>query len=906
MHVSKYSPIGNNNQVTVTGSLILNVEPTQNNQLANKGSVDSLFTNKILKAGDALTTPSTQTTAPIQDNHSIRKIDVTNRITQADSTLNNLTTTQIDALLNTKILKTGDTVQGILSYNANYTADANLVTKKTIDSFFASTSEIAGTGAPVTTGTVIEYGSSAIPSGYLRLNGASVSKATYNNLYEVIGDAFAPPVPGAGIPWQSQCGFNPSTQSDITGWTSTNSLTTVLSYPASLVTKNYIYILGGYNTTNGTLNTIQRASFDANGVLSSTWSNVGTIPVAMYAMGYVAAKGRFYLIGGHNSSGDLSSVYSAPINADGTLGTFRAEISLPAGRNFPVCFVIKNKLYVVGGNNTPTNTVYRTTINTDGTLSSWETLPNFPISFQYGRPLLIKDRIYIFGTFDVPNNVSKNYYATYDSDGNIGTWNYVGNIPSNIINSSIVCTDNYVFSIGGFNLNISEYTNVSYCAPILIDGSIGTWTQITNAPITADHVQVVMAGNKIYFIGGFNGNSFFNTVYSANFTSGITDYTPYYTDQPSTSIASSFVASDGIPWQSQCGFNPSTQSDITDWASTNSLATATINAASLVTKNYIYILGGLITNGATSTIQRASFDANGNLSSSWSNIGSMPNAMYGMGYVATKGRFYLIGGNDGFGDLSPVYSVPINSDGTLGTFRTETTLPNARRYAVCFVIKNKLYVVGGSSSNTVFQATINNDGTLSSWTTLPNFPINFNHGIPLLIKDRIYIFGAYGGSGATVYYSTYDSNGNIGPWTYVANMPNNITESVIVSTDNYVFSICGYNNNNSTRTNAAYRAPILDDSSIGAWAQISDGPVIVFEAQSAIAGNKIYFIGGNSNTSGESSSVYSATFTSGITDYTPYYTDQPSTTITSSSTFYLPNYYSKEAVNPGSYYYIKT
>jgi hypothetical protein len=335
----------------------------------------------------------------------------------------------------------------------------------------------------------------------------------------------------AGVPWQSQCGFNPSMQNDITGWASANSLAFAVRDSASLVTKNYIYILGGNN--GGSLDTIQRASFDANGNLSSTWSNVGYLPIGMWGMGYVAAKGRFYLIGGHNSSsGHLSSVYSAPINTDGTLGAFRTEISLPETKAYTVCFVIKDKLYVVGGNNSSndTNTVYRTTVNKDGTLNSWETLPNFPITFSDGKPLLIKDKIYIFGANYSSTDTSKIYYSTYDADGNIGTWTYVSNMPSNITVSGVVCTDNYVFSIGGYDYDSYQHTNVLYRAPILTDGSIGAWIQISDAPIAAIYAQSAIAGNRIYYIGGYNSCNNLNSVHAANFTSGITDYTPYYTD----------------------------------------------------------------------------------------------------------------------------------------------------------------------------------------------------------------------------------------------------------------------------------------------------------------------------------------------------------------------------------------
>jgi N-acetylneuraminic acid mutarotase len=421
-------------------------------------------------------------------------------------------------------------------YNLNNapTNDNTAITNKFAnDKLNQAVSSASATNA-VVTGQIYEIYGTTTPPGYLKCNGASVSKTTYSDLYNAIGDQFIfSIIKSVGIPWQSQYGFNSSTQNDITGWTSTNSLMTAAYYAASLVTKNYIYVLGGQSSNGAALNTIQRASFDNNGVLSSAWSNVGTLPVAMYGMGYAATKGRFYLIGGYDDTDhSTSSVYSAPINPDGTLGSFREEISLPDTRGYNSCFVIKNKLYVVCGN-TNTNDIYQTTINNDGTLNSWIILTNTPTFTSNIKSLVIKDRIYIFS--------SAIYYNTYNSNGDItGTWRNIQDIPNNTTSSMIVCTDNYVFSIGGYIGGNNQYTNASYRAPILADGSIGSWAQISNGPVAAIAAQSAIAGNKIYFIGGYyedsNNNHFYlNTVYSAAFTSGITDYTQYYTDQSNTS-----------------------------------------------------------------------------------------------------------------------------------------------------------------------------------------------------------------------------------------------------------------------------------------------------------------------------------------------------------------------------------
>jgi hypothetical protein len=102
-------------------------------------------------------------------------------------------------------------------------------------------------------------------------------------------------------------------------------------------------------------------------------------------------------------------------------------------------------------------------------------------------------------------------------------------MPAQSFNPVVVCNNNYVYAISCSN-GYSESV-ASYIAPILPDGSIGNWSQISNGPVGTYNAQTAIVGNKIYFIGGGDTNSAVNTVYSAAFTSGITDYTPYYTDQ---------------------------------------------------------------------------------------------------------------------------------------------------------------------------------------------------------------------------------------------------------------------------------------------------------------------------------------------------------------------------------------
>ena len=110
----------------------------------------------------------------------------------------------------------------------------------------------AGTsGGGLVAGDIINRLLPATPSGYLKCNGAVLSKTTYSALYAVIGDTYNfSQAPGNGKPWRQQYAFNTQQSTDITGWTTGTSLPATVYYSQAIVTKNRVYLLGG--VVNGT------------------------------------------------------------------------------------------------------------------------------------------------------------------------------------------------------------------------------------------------------------------------------------------------------------------------------------------------------------------------------------------------------------------------------------------------------------------------------------------------------------------------------------------------------------------------------------------------------------------------------------------------------------------------------
>jgi len=307
----------------------------------------------------------------------------------------------------------------------------------------------------------------------------------------------------------------------ITNWVKTNKLVKSTSKAVAFTYKNYIYLLGGYNGKS--LNYIQRAYTHNDGNLSN-WDIIGSVPVSMYGMGYTIIKNRIYLVGGRDDYKFLPTIFSANVDR---LNDFRLEVLLPEPIYEPVCFSVNNKFYVLGGctvgRGGVSNSVYRTIINSDGTLSdNWVALPNLPFSFTTNNSLIIKNKIYIFGVNEFDDiSKSKIYCAEINKNDDIELWTHISDIPCNIKYTAILYKNDYLFIIGGYRLNNGLTTNASYRANVLPNGKIENWTQIIDAPIDASNAQIVMVGDNIYFMGGYNSElRYLNTVYSAK----ITDY----------------------------------------------------------------------------------------------------------------------------------------------------------------------------------------------------------------------------------------------------------------------------------------------------------------------------------------------------------------------------------------------
>jgi hypothetical protein len=105
-----------------------------------------------------------------------------------------------------------------------------------------------------------------------------------------------------------------------------------ISLPSLVAAEGYLFVAGGRTNFAGTpTDVVVSAKINADGTLGA-WHNVTNLPKPLRDFAFVGFKGRLYVAGGIGATERADDVYSASINADGTLGAWdgsNAKLPLP-------------------------------------------------------------------------------------------------------------------------------------------------------------------------------------------------------------------------------------------------------------------------------------------------------------------------------------------------------------------------------------------------------------------------------------------------------------------------------------------------------------------------------------------------------------------------------------------------
>jgi N-acetylneuraminic acid mutarotase len=316
------------------------------------------------------------------------------------------------------------------------------------------------------------------------------------------------------------------TAGDLGAWqTASNSLTSGVQGASSVTYGSYVYMIGG-NTTDGPVNSVSYASLNNDGT-TGTWQATTPLPITVAEPVAAAYNGYLYVMGGYDGT-VKNTVYYAPINNDGTVGSWTSSVNtLPYAANAATGFAYNGYLYFIGGVNFSTfhSDVVYAPLNGDGSVGSWTTSSNHLGGSRFrGASFVANGRAYVVGGANGVGNANYVEYATLNNDGSLGSFTDSPNtMPKGLSAPSAVYNGGRAYVMGG-NDGSSEQSAVYYTV-VNSDGTINAWSTASNAlPVGLRAATAVSNGEYIDFMGGYTSSD--DTNVSTVYYSHVQQYNP--------------------------------------------------------------------------------------------------------------------------------------------------------------------------------------------------------------------------------------------------------------------------------------------------------------------------------------------------------------------------------------------
>ena len=199
-------------------------------------------------------------------------------------------------------------------------------------------------------------------------------------------------------------------------WTITSSLVQARDHFLGFADNGYAYAIGGCADTggcpSGPTETMERATINDDGTLSAWNLLSSSLLKAEWGADGFLYNGYVYMLGG--SSG--ATTQYAPMNSDGTIGTWVATSSMSTPHLVGAAFSYNGSAYALGGQlgGVGTKTIESAPINSDGSLGTWSALGGLATArdqFGEGAAVIYNNYLYMVGGQSTTYLASTEYAA---------------------------------------------------------------------------------------------------------------------------------------------------------------------------------------------------------------------------------------------------------------------------------------------------------------------------------------------------------------------------------------------------------------------------------------------------------------------------------------------------------------
>lgn len=625
---------------------------------------------------------------------------------------------------------------------------------------------------------------------------------------------------------------------------------------SSVIHNGYLYVMGGCTlvgctaTSNGVAFTTVSSNGDAvrpatcptGSTATNGWCVMDTnMPANVAAASATVFNDTLYVVGGFTGSALADSVKRAPLNADGTVGTWSTQ-QMSGGTNLnatavsytyatvranPSDTAYPGNLYTFGGCTTSgsgsgcsayTDSVYKCKIKADKSIGIGATDGCTKTGqLQIGTPseatgagmattsgTVYANYIYLIGgVAPGANEMTKVRYAKFDNNNNVVTvgsgWKESSlSMPVSRRSAAAFGYNGHLYVVGGHQTGTGVLNDIIFVKLNTTDGDLSTEGWKTSATTITGRwgMTAAVSGSQVYTLGGC-------TVGTA----------PTCTTMvPTVQRFQIYNNSSGGP----ASYNTDDQ-----------LTTGTIGSSATVLNGYLYTAGGctnLTCTANTNKVYYTPIDASGAISA-WQDAstsgGTNLPASLGWGkLLAAGGTLYYVGGQTGqpastavgtvyyttgFSSGAPTWSLAAAQK---GVGDTGSGVQQRTQFGAT-VWNDRLYVVGGYYNNSIIQSTVfvspqqSSGGDITgNWTSSTAINIARAGASVVAYANNLYILGGNDGTNYfsdTQYAKIDTSNGSVGSWSYAANLPSAVSDGDAFAANGYIYVVGGRSANTTCR-----------------------------------------------------------------------------------------------------------
>ena len=298
-------------------------------------------------------------------------------------------------------------------------------------------------------------------------------------------------------------------------WATTTALGATLQGHATASDGSFIYAVGGLKA--GTItDEVTYAPLNANGTVG-TWGTTTALPSAVKYPSISIGNGFMYVVGGYNSANTVSSsVFYGKINSNGTISSWtESQNKIITSVGAATTVATSGYLYVMGGGTTfstvpatPSTSSDYARIYPDGSIGSFTAGTTLPLSRMGGAATKANGYMYFVGGADGSGAVSTIYMSSIPSDGTgaLGAWSSAGTLNTARSYQGVSSSNGYLYAVGGGTPTVGN-SSVEY-GTLGSNGSVSGQTTATNAlsSTAANYGGVAVVNGYFYVVGGVNSS----------------------------------------------------------------------------------------------------------------------------------------------------------------------------------------------------------------------------------------------------------------------------------------------------------------------------------------------------------------------------------------------------------------